>query len=69
MYRIIRETYGFIDIYYPQRFDVGANEWDYLDWGYGDDWHREWAFTLKGAKRKIAEWRHMDGNPEVVWKE
>lgn len=68
-YRIIREegVFGF-SIYVPQEFNLDTNEWQDLEWGY-DECYREWAFTIKGAKRKIAEWERVNGEPEVVWKE
>lgn len=55
-------------IYVPQEFDLEANEWHDLEWGY-DEWHREWTFTLRVAKRKIEKWKLANGEPEVVRKE
>lgn len=68
-YRIIRETGVFgPTIYVPQGLGLETNEWHDLEWGY-DEWHREWAFTLEAAKRKIEEWKRTNGEPGVVWKE
>ena len=68
-YRIIKESGMFgLTAYVPQEFDIEDNEWHDLAWGY-DDHHREWAFTLKGAQRKIEEWKKSNKEPEVVWKE
>lgn len=69
-YRIIKETGMFgIPIYVPQELNVEENVWQDLEWGFYDDYKREWAFTIEGAKRKIKEWEYDNGEPEVVWKE
>lgn len=68
-YRIIRENGMFgTTIYVPQELDIETNEWHNLEWGH-DEYHREWAFTIEGAKRKIEEWKHTNKEPQVVWKE
>lgn len=71
-YRIVVEhSLLNIPLYIPQEFDTKNNRWRDLEWGFEIDAmvHREWAFTLKGAKRKIEEWKQQDKDPVVVWKE
>lgn len=68
-YRIIRENGMFgTTIYVPQEFDIATNKWHDLEWGYNEH-HREWAFTIEAAKRKIEEWKLANGEQKVVWKE
>lgn len=66
-YRIVKND-KLIPLYYPQWFNIETNKWEEIGWGCIDDYHVLWAFTLKGAQRKLKKWRREQKEPMVVWK-